>query len=128
MMIDYTISKDDTFQEENLEYTSSVNPTANVIKQAPILILIFKEKNNDWIIEDSLSIGACVENMCLRATELELGTLWIREIEFISEDVAKLLNHENMELNCAVALGVPNQNPQKRPRKELKDIIEWYTE
>lgn len=37
-----------------------------------------------------------------------------------------MLNHENMELNCAVALGIANQNPKKRPRKELKEIVEWY--
>ena len=128
MMIDYTLNNDDILKRKNLGYPSSVNPTANVIKQAPILILIFREKNDNWIIGDSLSIGACVENMCLRATELGIGTLWIRDTVYVAEDVAKMLNHENMELNCAVALGIANQNPKQRPRKELKDIVEWYDE
>ena len=37
-----------------------------------------------------------------------------------------MLEHKDLELNCAVSLGVPNQNPKQRPRKELKDIMEWY--
>ena len=44
----------------------------------------------------------------------------------VAEDVAKLVGHENMELNCAVSFGIANQNPKQRPRKELKDIVEWY--
>lgn len=111
---------------EKTIFNSSVNPTANVIKEASILILVFREKNKSWIVGDNLSIGACIENMCLRATELNLGTLWIRDIVYVSEEVAKMLNHEELELNSAVALGYPNEFPKARPRKELKDIVEWY--
>ena len=126
MMINYTINKDDTNERKKLGCASSVNPTANVIKQAPILVLVFREKNDNWIIGDNLSIGACVENMCLRATDLGIGSLWIRDIVYVSEDVAKMLGHGDLELNCAVLFGVPNQNPKQRPRKELKEIMEWY--
>ena len=126
MMIDYTIKNDDSIERKKLGYKSSVNSTANIIKQAPILILVFREKNDDWTVGDNLSIGACVENMCLRATDLEIGSLWIRDIVYVSEDVAKMLGHGDLELNCAVSLGVPNQSPKQRPRKELKDIMEWY--
>lgn len=128
MMIDYTINNDDTIERKNLGCASSVNPTANVIKQAPILVLIFREKNDNWIIGDNLSIGACVENMCLRATELGIGTLWIRDTVYVAEEVASMVEHGDMELNCAVALGIANQSPKQRPRKELKDIVEWYDE
>lgn len=128
MMIDYTLNNDETLERKNLGCPSSVNPTANAIKQAPILVLIFREKNDNWIIGDNLSIGACVENICLRATDLGIGTLWIRDIVYVAEEVAKMLKHENMELNCAVALGIANQSPKQRPRKELKDIMEWYDE
>lgn len=126
MMINYTINNDETIEKKKIGYVSTVNPTADVIKQAPILILIFKEKNNNWIIGDNLSIGACVENMCLRATELNLGTLWIRDIIYVAEDVAEMLGHGDLELNCAVSLGIANQNPKQRARKNLNDIVEWY--
>lgn len=126
MMIDYTINNDDTIERKNLGCKSSVNPTANVIKQASILVLVFREKNDNWIVGDNLSIGACVENMCLRATDLGIGSLWIRDTVYVSEDVAKMLDHDDLELNCALALGYASQFPKMRPRKELKDIMEWY--
>lgn len=38
------------------------------------------------------------------------------------------MGDENMELNCVIALGIANQTPKQRPRKELKDIAEWFEE
>ena len=128
MMIDYTINNDDTIERKNLGCASSVNPTANIIKQAPILVLIFREKNENWIVGDNLSIGACVENMCLRATDLGIGSLWIRDTVYVADEVARMLGHKDMELNCALALGYASQSPKQRPRKELKDIMELYNE
>lgn len=75
---------------------------------------------------DNLSIGACVENMCLRATDLGIGSLWIRDTACVSEGIAKFLGHENMELNCALSLGYSDQSPKMRPRKNLEDIVEWF--
>lgn len=126
VMIEDFAKRNNEEEQAKLGCPNSVKPTANVIKQAPILILVFKEKNDLWIEGDNLSIGACVENMCLRATDLGLGSLWIRDIIYVAKDVAKLLNHEDMELNCALSIGYTSQLPSARPRKELNDIIEWY--
>jgi len=124
MIADKTNSDPD--ERKKLGTKSSVNPTANTIKQAPVLILIFREKNDNWIIGDTLSIGACVENMCLRATELGIGSLWIRDTTYVSKEIASLLGHEEMELSCALTLGIANEQPNERPRKKLEDIMEWY--
>lgn len=128
MMIEYTKNNDESLERKVMGCESSVNATANIIKQSPILILIFREKNDNWVVGDNLSIGACVENMCLRALELGIGSLWIRDIVYVREEVANMLGHGDMELNCALALGIANQSPKERPRKELKDIVEWYHE
>lgn len=128
LMIEYTLNHNMKLERTGLKAPCSVNPTANVIKQAPILVLVFREKDDNWVVGDNLSIGACVENMCLRATELGLGSLWIRDTVYVAPEVAKMLNHEDMEFNCAVAFGIPNQSPKQRPRKELKSIVEWYNE
>lgn len=128
MMIDYTINNDDTIERKKLDCESSVNPTANVIKQAPILVLIFREKNENWIVGDNLSIGACVENMCLRATDLGIGSLWIRDTVYVADDVARMLGHGDMEFNCALALGYTNKFPHPRPRKKLEEIVEWISD
>ena len=126
LMIEYTNNNDESKEVKKLNSPSSVLPTANVIKEVPVLVLIFKEKDDNWTIGDNLSIGACVENMCLRATELGIGSLWIRDIVYVAEEVAEMLHHSVLELNCAVSFGIPNQNPLPRPRKELESILEWY--
>ena len=62
--------------------------TMKIMQEAPVLIMIlntnagspFDEIDaNTHITEicDTLSVGAAVENMLLKATELGLGTLWI---------------------------------------------------
>ena len=125
LMIDYT--KNHNLEEErDTTIPSSILPTANIIKQAPVLVLVFRSTEDYWVVSDNLSIGACVENICLRATDLGIGSLWIRDTYCVNDEVSKLLNHTDMELNCAIALGIADQNPKKRPRKELDTIIEWY--
>lgn len=126
MMIEYTINSDDTKERKKIGFNSSVYPTAKVIKEAPVLVLVFREKDNNWIVGDNLSIGACVENMCLRATDLDLGTLWIRDIVYVAEDVANMLGYQDLELNCALAIGYSNQPYKKQVRKKLEDIVKWY--
>lgn len=125
IMINYFKKVDNEKERAKLGCPSSVNSTANVIKQAPILVLVFREKDDNWIIGDNLSIGACVENICLRAQDLGLGSLWIRDTFYAAPEIADLVKHGNMELNCAIALGYANQSPKQRPRKDLKDIVEW---
>ena len=37
-----------------------------------------------------------------------------------------MINHNDMELVSSLVIGYPNQTPKMRPRKELKEIIEYY--
>lgn len=126
LMIDYTINHDESQERKLIGHASSVNPTAIIIKQAPVLVLIFREKNDVWTVGDNLSIGACVENMCLRATDLGIGSLWMRDTVYVQKEIANLVNHGDLEMNCALLLGFTEQRPKMRPRKKLEDIMEWY--
>jgi len=105
---------------------SSVKATANIMKEAPILILVFKPKENNWIVGDSLSIGAAIEHICLRATDLGLGSLWIRDIVYTQKEIAHLAGKDDMELISAISIGYPDEDPKQRPRKKLNEILEWY--
>ncbi len=104
---------------------SSVKATANIMKEAPILILVLKQYENNWTIGDSLSIGGAIEHICLRATDLGLGSLWIRDIVYTQKEIAELVGHKDMELISAISIGYPNENPRQRPRKKLNEILEW---
>lgn len=105
---------------------SSVKATANIMKEAPILILVLKQYENNWIIGDSLSIGGAIEHICLRATDLGLGSLWIRDIVYTQKEIAELVGHEDLELISAISIGYPNECPKQRPRKNLSEVLEWY--
>ena len=105
---------------------SSVKATANIMKQAPILILVFKPKEDNWIIGDSLSIGAAIEHICLRAIDLGLGSLWIRDIVYTQKEIANLVGKSDMELISAISIGYPDESPKQRTRKRLNEVLEWY--
>ncbi len=104
----------------------SIPLSAGVIRQAPVLILVFRPKEEAWRLSDHLSIGACIENMCLRATDLGLGSLWIRDVVPVAGQVADMVGQSDKELVSALALGVADCAPKLRPRKPLDDVLQWY--
>ncbi|MDF2589986.1 MAG: nitroreductase [Anaerocolumna sp.] len=131
------------FREENNQSllpnsTSGISDAKNtlrIMKEAPIIIMVintngkspFCEINaDDRITEicDTLSIGASIENILLKATELELGTLWIANTCFAYSELTNYLNIVN-QLVGAIAVGYPDEQPLPRPRKAIEDIIEY---
>ena len=126
IMLEKEENSKNSLERKIYHYNSSVKSTAKIIKEAPILILVLKNYENNWIIGDSLSIGSAIEHICLRATDLGLGSLWIRDIVYTQKEIAKLVNHEDMELISAISIGYPNENPTQKSRKNLNEILEWY--
>lgn len=125
IMLEDELATRETASPELVEKKSSVPTTARVIREAPVLILVFKEYSENWTIGDTLSIGGAVEHICLRATDMGLGSLWIRNTAYTEKEIAKLVGEEK-ELICAISIGYPNQDPHQRPRKELNEILKWY--
>lgn len=75
-----------------------------------------------------MSIGAAIQNMILRATSLNLGSLWIRDTNSMKEEISKYVGFSDMELSSVLALGYANEIPSPRPRKNLDDIMIYYKE
>ena len=69
---------------------SKVN-TARIIKEAPILLAIYYDDKDGNRDDDMLSIGAFIENMHLKATEMGYGSLWIANTNSIKEDIIILV-------------------------------------
>lgn len=88
--------------------------------------MILKSKDDEWDRYDALSVGAAIENMCLRSTELNLGTLWIGDTDFVENEILDMTKHNDMELVSSLVIGYPNQEPKMRPRKDLEEIVEYY--
>ncbi len=104
-------------------YMNSSKSSANVIKNAPVLILVFREKDEDWMIGDLLSIGAAIEHICLEAVNLGLGALWIRDTVYTENEICKSVGYENLQLVSAIAIGYPAESPSQRPRKATDEIL-----
>lgn len=126
LMLEKEKERNVSLERKLLNANSSVKATTQIIKEAPILILVFKQYNENWNIGDNLSIGAAIEHICLRATDLGLGSLWIRDTVYSQKEIAKLVGYENMELISAIAIGYPNEEPKQRPRKKLEEILKWF--
>lgn len=115
--------------------TGSARYTVRVLEQAPVTIFIFNPtskhplKKRDTLetyqdIVDIQSIGAAIQNMCLTAVSLGLGSLWICDVFFGYEELCEWLG-ERGEMVAALSLGYPDHSPVKRPRKSISEVSEY---
>jgi nitroreductase len=70
------------------------------------------------------SIGASIQNMLVAATDLNIGGLWICDIFFAYEELVDWINIDG-QLVASMAFGYTDENPQKRPRKNLDKVVTW---
>ena len=109
--------------------------TLRIMRQAPMILVVlntngrnpYEEIDTDHRISeicDSLSIGASIENLILKATELGLGTLWIANTFFAYPELVEYIGTEH-QLVSAIALVYPAEEPNARPRKPLEEILEF---
>jgi F420 biosynthesis protein FbiB-like protein len=113
----------------------SAEGTAAVMEQAPVTVFIFNsEGKHPWLdrtIQESVwdlvniqSIGAAIQNICLAARALGLGSLWIADVLFAYEELEAWLGQDT-EMIAAVSLGYPADNPVVFSRKPLADVTVW---
>ena len=105
--------------------------TCNAIKQAPVLILVLNKgprsggeqyiKKNvsklSALIAETLSIGACIENMLLSAHSMGLAALWCGDLRNAKKEVEQYLKTK-YDLIAGVAIGYPSYNAPQH--KDLK--------
>ncbi|MBS7020669.1 MAG: nitroreductase [Firmicutes bacterium] len=121
------VIQDDTLKQELVDIMKDtedvgVQNTARVMEEAPVIFVIFEEKTDLNTRMTEQSIGAFMENMCLEATSLEIGSLWIGHVLEKEKEIKKLFG-EKRKLACAIALGYAKKEPKPRPRRNLKDMI-----
>ena len=109
--------------------------TLRIMREAPVLIIIentngtspYKQIDSERRVSeicDTLSIGASVENMLLKATELGYGTLWIANTCFAYDELIEFIEIKG-QLVGAVSLVIADEMPAKRPRKPLEEVLEF---
>lgn len=102
--------------------------------QCPVIVAVVLEKMNltariGSVIKDKeyslLDVGIAVENFCLQAAELGLGTCilgWFDE-----KKVRKLLGIGNKRVPLLVTLGYAEGETRNKIRKSLDDMSCWNT-
>lgn len=98
---------------------------AQIIKDASVAVCVFLDEkaayNRD---KDIMAIGACIQNMLLRAYELGIGTCWLGEILNRKKEVVDYLKVcSDNELMAVVALGYPLGKQGKGSRRKLASFI-----
>ena len=110
--------------------------TLRIMENAPVVIVVLNTNGKSPFVQldvdgrfsemnDLLSIGASIENMLLKAEELNIGTLWIGNTCFAYQELMEYIG-STAELIGAIALGYKAETPAMRPRKKIEDIIVYF--
>ena len=96
----------------------------NTIKRAGVVICVFLNKKKMYNREkDTMAVGACIQNMLIRAYSLGIGSCWLGEILNRKKRVQEYLKvASHYELMAVVAFGYPATIP-RGSRNKLKNFI-----
>lgn len=95
------------------------------VRNAPILILVLASTNTEYPLEkDMISIGACLQNILLTATEKGYGSCIIGELYNRAEILGGYVdfNINDYLLVCGIVIGVTKSIPKQRSEFKLKDF------
>lgn len=116
------------------EDAGSLAWSAQVVAHAPVTIVVFNaappadippEFHDDYQFVMTQSTGGAIQTMLLAAQALGLGSLWICDILYVGDEVAKWLNHPDDRLIAAVSLGYADEAPRARPRRPWHELTAW---
>jgi len=121
--------------QEDEEWKPWAMKSINTMNEAPVSILIFNTFGTNPLNQISIderfqelvdiqSIGAAIENMALKATDLGIGTLWICDIFIAYEEICKWCGQNN-QLVAALTMGYPLEKNNPRYRKSIDESVEW---
>lgn len=103
--------------------SNSVYQTGVSFREAPVAILVYIDKSNEFSLNDILAIGACLENMFLTATDLKLGALWLTAITNIEKEVNEILKIKDKQLVSSLIIGYASEEPYQRERKDKEETV-----
>ena len=109
--------------------------TLEIMREAPVLIMVENTNGTSPYLAidadrrvteicDSLSIGASIQNILLTATKLGYGTLWIGNTCFAYSELVQFMGITG-QLVGAISLGIADEAPAQRPRKDFSEVVEF---
>lgn len=126
------------FLPDSMKYINGAFTSVNVMREAPVVVLVSNERGKGIDFTDNLSVdervaeicnvqsvAAAIENMLLAAQELGIGSLWICDVFFAYPEISEWLEKKNPGhgmLVAALAFGYGEEVPRARARKTLHDV------
>lgn len=126
------------FLPDSMKYINGAFTSVNVMREAPVVVLVSNERGKGIDFTDNLSVdervaeicnvqsvAAAIENMLLAAQELGIGSLWICDVFFAYPEISAWLEKKNPGhgmLVAALAFGYGEEAPRARTRKTLHDV------
>ena len=109
--------------------------TLSIMRKAPVTIIVmdpdgrspYEPVNADERLAeicDSLSIGASIQNMLLKATQLGLGTLWIANTCFAYNDMVEVIPSKGA-VNRSCSSGICSRKTVSKAKEKLEEILEY---
>jgi len=108
------------------EKISGLTRYGGIIRNADVLIGVFFDADAGYHrTKDTLSMGACIQNMLLTIDALGLGAVWLGEILKSEREVKDLLEApEGYELMAVIAAGYPaGPHPEPVERRPLNELV-----
>ena len=126
------------FLPDSMKFINGAFTSVNVMREAPVVVLVSNERGKGIDFTDNLSVdervaeicnvqsvAAAIENMLLAAQELGIGSLWICDVFFAYPEISAWLEKKNPGhgmLVAALAFGYGEEAPRARTRKTLHDV------
>lgn len=108
--------------EENAAVKSTVLQSAKIIRSAPVAIAVFTPKERTSGKSIFLSLGACLENMSLTATDLGLGSLIVCDTQSAQRELETYLRSDD-ELVAIFLLGYEKKPAVRKKKKPLATLV-----
>lgn len=106
--------------KENRSKRGTENFTAKIISSAPTVIAVFSSCKAS--ASDYISVGACLENMSLKATELGLGSLIVCDTQSVADVIARVFRVKS-ELIALFVLGYPDEPFVPKQKMRLDELV-----
>lgn len=102
---------------------STVGATAAIVRAAPVLVAVFLCGESRAPASDWISLGACLENMCLKAADLGLGSLIVCDSQSCERELGELFGRTGGP-SALFLVGYEGEARPRAPKLPLEAVAE----
>lgn len=105
------------------DQSGSVKGSAQILLTAPVVIAVCSPAKKEWPHSDYISIGACLENMSLKAVDAGLGSLIVCDVWCVEKKARRIVG-TNKEITALFLLGYGRDGDSHRCRNDIVDMVQ----